>query len=982
MTGSRLLASALLVLLLGLALSGCGGGTSPVSLDAPAAAGRETPAAASVATFASPRSSYTVTRAANGFNVRNIATGANVLVGLGISLQFSDVTVNTTMGTAAGTIAPENLRTLIELYIAFFNRVPDADGLNFWITQFNAGQTMSQIANNFYTAALQFSSTTGYTAGMTNADFVRIVYKNVLGRTGALAPPDADVQYWAGQLDSGQATRGTLLATMLAAAHGYGLDANFSWVTKLLVNKVIVGNAFAMQQGLNFNSATESINQTVAIAALVTSTSTAAAIARIGIADTAFDLVASVCPQGVSTGFPFGVEATAANAGCTLLDTAGAGGAGGGGGGGSGGGGGLGKVMGALMTVTDLSDGVVIGTATTDLVTGLVTIRTGTRVGPFLMTLRGQPGATYFDEGMNQLVPFGPTNTLNALVDKWDEHVGVSPLTEAAYRYALNNYVLDPVKIAAGSVPLASSGSVVGLTGDQVRLANAVVMNAVNSRLSDRYQLVSAKTLPLPIDQSSSNALTASRYGMSAVVNGGIAQAASHFNSSLSAPALGTTANLARDLTDGRLDGYALDGSAIASASVTSYESVQLTQGSMIGANAVTQRFGSTSLTSQPLSVEQEAQVLIIGSQLPFNSRSLSSVRCDGFIDDVALLSDGSVTVVRRFPTNAAGNCSYTFSAAENAAVVTLKRFITNVKMLTRGGEVVYALKTDGSVVGWGENYCGRVNLSRENEVYPLPQVIGNLRDITSISTSYAQVVARDNAGSVYTWGFGASPTSAQSSGRVACGTGQAAGGAQFTQYQDIGINTVSGMGDIIEIHSVGGNNFALTTDGQVYAWGDGSYGLLANSSGTVVNGILSGPAIASPTLIAGLSRVRQLAFPDGMALALLADGTVRAWGDDTKLLLGNGTQRRTTRPTTVSSLSNIALMASVPGNGVRLLRFDGTPLQWGRSNAGTFSPVVVTPPGRVRHVAQRGTTFSVLFGSGRVAREFDDTGDVTPAFR
>ena len=28
------------------------------------------------------------------------------------------------------------------------------------------------------------------------------------------------------------------------------------------------------------------------------------------------------------------------------------------------------------------------------------------------------------------------------------------------------------------------------------------------------------------------------------------------------------------------------------------------------------------------------------------------------------------------------------------------------------------------------------------------------------------------------------------------------------------------------------------------------------------------------------------------------------------------------------------------------------------------------------------GTTFSVLFGSGRVAREFDDTGDVTPAFR
>jgi hypothetical protein len=981
MTVSRLLAAAFFAFCLG--LSGCGGGSSTAALTVPPAASREAPAATTVATFTAPRSSFTITRAANGFNVRNTATGANVLVGLGISLQFSDVTVNTTMGTAAGTIAPENLRTLIELYIAFFNRVPDADGLNFWITQFNAGQTMGQIANNFYTAALQFSATTGYTASMTNADFVRIVYKNVLGRTGALAPPDADVQYWAGQLDSGQATRGTLLATMLTAAHGYGLDPNFSWVTRLLVNKVIVGNAFAMQQGLNFNSTTESINQTVAIAALVTSTSTAAAIARIGIADTAFDLVASVCPQGVTTGFPFGVEATAANAGCTLADTAGAGaGGGGGGGGGSAGGGGLGKVMGALMTVTDLSDGVVVGTATTDLVNGLVTIRTGTRVGPFLMNLRGQAGATYFDEGMNQLVSFGPSSTLNALVDKWDEHVGVSPLTEAAYRYALNNYVLDPVKIAAGSVPLASTGSAVGLTAEQVRQANAVVMNAVNSRLSDRYQLVSARTLPLPIDQSSSKALTTSRYGLSAVVNGGIAQAASHFNSSLAAPALGTTANLARDLTDGRLDGYALDGSAIASAGATSYESVQLAQGGMIGANAVTQRFGSTSLTSQPLSVEQEAQLLIIGSQLPFNSRSLSSVRCDGFIDDVALLSDGSVTVVRRFPTNAGGNCSYTFSAAENAAVVTLRRFLTGVKLLSRGGEVVYALKTDGSVVGWGENFCGRVNLQQENEVYALPQVIANLRDITSISTSYSQIVARDNGGSVFTWGFGASSTSAQSGGRVACGTGQVAGGTTFTQYQDTAVNAVAGIGDIIEVHTVGSNHFALTTDGQVYAWGDGSGGLLANSSGTVVNGALSGPAIAVPTLIPGLSRVRQLAFPDGMALALLADGSVKAWGDDTKLLLGNGAQRRTTRPTTVSSLSSIALMAAVPGNGSRFLRFDGTPLQWGRASTAGFSPVVVTPSGRVRHVAPRGTTFSVLFGNGQVGREFDDKTDVTAAFR
>ena len=92
------------------------------------------------------------------------------------------------------------------------------------------------------------------------------------------------------------------------------------------------------------------------------------------------------------------------------------------------------------MRVIDLSDGTFIGEAVTDPTLGQVTVKTCTRAGPFLLTLEGKTGAKYFDEGLNQLADFGPGQTLHALVDKWDEHVGVSPLTEAAYRYALNNF--------------------------------------------------------------------------------------------------------------------------------------------------------------------------------------------------------------------------------------------------------------------------------------------------------------------------------------------------------------------------------------------------------------------------------------------------------------------------------------------------------------------------------------------------------------
>ena len=49
------------------------------------------------------------------------------------------------------------------------------------------------MADSFYTAALQFSDLTGYSAGMTNEDFVQVIYKNVLGRTSV---DTGGLKYW------------------------------------------------------------------------------------------------------------------------------------------------------------------------------------------------------------------------------------------------------------------------------------------------------------------------------------------------------------------------------------------------------------------------------------------------------------------------------------------------------------------------------------------------------------------------------------------------------------------------------------------------------------------------------------------------------------------------------------------------------------------------------------------------------------------
>lgn len=75
-----------------------------------------------------------------------------------------------------------NLNALVELYIAFMNRVPDSNGLNYWIGRLKDGLTINQIAESFYNAALLYLELTGYTASMTHTDFIIKIYKNVLSR--------------------------------------------------------------------------------------------------------------------------------------------------------------------------------------------------------------------------------------------------------------------------------------------------------------------------------------------------------------------------------------------------------------------------------------------------------------------------------------------------------------------------------------------------------------------------------------------------------------------------------------------------------------------------------------------------------------------------------------------------------------------------------------------------------------------------------
>ena len=90
---------------------------------------------------------------------------------------------------------------MFRLYNASFKRLPDPDGLKYWIGKYSSGENDSRAVASSFLVSDEFKQR--YGNNVSDSTFVNTLYKNVLGR-------DADVSgllYWLGQLSSGAETR-------------------------------------------------------------------------------------------------------------------------------------------------------------------------------------------------------------------------------------------------------------------------------------------------------------------------------------------------------------------------------------------------------------------------------------------------------------------------------------------------------------------------------------------------------------------------------------------------------------------------------------------------------------------------------------------------------------------------------------------------------------------------------------------------------
>lgn len=232
-------------------------------------------------------------------------------------------------------------------------------------------------------------------------------------------------------------------------------------------------------------------------------------------------------------------------------------------------------------------------------------------------------------------------------------------------------------------------------------------------------------------------------------------------------------------------------------------------------------------------------------------------------------------------------------------------------KQISAGNSFTMAIKNDGTLWGWGFNSSGQLGNGNATMSFS-PIQIGTESNWKSVSTGDAHTIALKNDGSLWGWGFNSFGEAGSSNGTSGDGGSTA-------------ISTPTRIGSANNWESISTGNFhsvAIKSDGTLWAWGNNHYGQLGNNT-TVAK------EYNTPVQIGTDTNWSKVSAANAHNIALKADGSLWAWGNNVFNQLGDGTDTERLTPVQIGSATNWQSI-SAGFNHNLAIKSDGTLWAWG----------------------------------------------------
>jgi len=298
-------------------------------------------------------------------------------------------------------------------------------------------------------------------------------------------------------------------------------------------------------------------------------------------------------------------------------------------------------------------------------------------------------------------------------------------------------------------------------------------------------------------------------------------------------------------------------------------------------------------------------------------------------------------------------------------------RHAISIVTVAAGGYTGYAVLSNGHVWAWGDDLEGQIGDTGLWSSRTVPVEVQSLSGAIFVAAGGNSAYALRSDGTVWAWGDDSSGelvddrfTPRQLPGPVrnltavsaiAAGvfaayairrdrTAWAWGDNSFGQLgtgSDQGVSTVTNelarLNDVAAVAAGSADGYALLKDGTVWAWGDNSLGQLGGGkcSSTAAGRRTACLGSSIPQEVPDLTDVVAIAAGGDSGYALRGNGTVWAWGDDGFGELGNDVVRLDEdKPVRVNGLSHVVAIGAGSCSGYAILS-DGTVWAWGRGDLG-----------------------------------------------